>query len=59
MVADLALYNMDIIRDKATFFEPHQYPEGVEYVIVGGTFVVDGGELTWELPGTIITPGSR
>lgn len=59
MVADLAIYNMDTIRDKATFFEPHQYPEGVEYVIIGGTFVVDGGELTWELPGKMITPGSR
>ena len=46
------------LRDRATFFEPHQYPEGVEHVLVNGTFVVDDGKLTWKLPGRVITPAS-
>jgi len=53
--ADLAIINLKTIRDTATFFEPHQYAEGVEYVLVNGEFVVDRGELTWRLPGIILT----
>ena len=43
------------IRDKATFFEPHQYSEGVEYVFVNGVAVVDQSKPTWALPGRVIT----
>ena len=56
MHADLAVLDLERLRDKATFFEPHQYPEGVEYVLVNGKFVVENGELTWELPGRVLTP---
>lgn len=44
-VADILVFDLDKIRDKATFFEPHQYPEGIEYVIVNGTFLVEQGKL--------------
>ena len=54
-VADLVIMDLDRIRDKATFFEPHQYPEGIEYVMVGGQFVVLKGEPNGALPGKIIT----
>ncbi|HEX7120083.1 MAG TPA: D-aminoacylase [Longimicrobiales bacterium] len=54
--ADIVVFDLDEIRDLATFFEPHQYPEGIDYVLVGGEFVVDDGALTWKLPGTVITP---
>jgi N-acyl-D-amino-acid deacylase len=54
-VADLVIMDLDRIRDKATFFEPHQYPEGIEYVIVGGQFVVLKGVPNGALPGKIIT----
>ena len=56
MAGDVVIFDPDEIRDNATFFEPHQYPSGIEFVLVGGEFVVDGGELTWKLPGTVITP---
>ena len=56
LVADIAVLDMDEVQDNATFFEPHQYPSGVDYVLVGGTFVVDDGELTWALPGAVLTP---
>ena len=58
-VADLVVLDLDELADNATFFEPHQYPSGVEYVLINGTFVVDGGELTWALPGEIITTHRR
>lgn len=56
LVADLVVFDPAEIRDRATFTEPHQYPDGIEYVLVGGEFVVDGGALTWKLPGKVIVP---
>ena len=32
--ADIVLFNYKTIKDKATFTDPHQYPEGIPYVIV-------------------------
>jgi len=55
MVADLALIDLATIRDKATFFAPHQYAEGVETVWVGGVEVVTKGQPTWALPGKVLT----
>jgi len=55
MAADLVIFDLAAIRDKATFFEPHQYSEGVEYVFVNGMPVVDAGKITWALAGKVIT----
>jgi N-acyl-D-amino-acid deacylase len=55
MAADLVVLDLTTIRDKATFFEPHQYSDGVEYVFVNGVAVVDGSKITWALPGKVIT----
>ncbi|HEX7049755.1 MAG TPA: D-aminoacylase [Longimicrobiales bacterium] len=52
--ADIVVFDLERIRDTATFFEPHQYPEGIEAVLVNGRFVVDGGRLTGALPGVVI-----
>lgn len=57
--ADIVVLDLDRIRDMATFTEPHQHSEGVEYVFINGRAAVDGGELTWALPGRIITTGAR
>ncbi len=57
MAADLVIFDLATIRDKATFFEPHQYSEGVEYVFVNGVAVVDQSKPTWALPGKVITRG--
>ena len=53
--ADVVVLDLERLRDKATFFEPHQYPEGIELVLVNGVPVVDGGALTWKLPGKVLT----
>jgi N-acyl-D-amino-acid deacylase len=55
MAADLVVFDLNTIRDKATFFEPHQYSEGIDYVFVNGVAVVDAAKLTWALPGKVIT----
>jgi len=55
MAADVVVLDLATIRDKATFFEPHQYSEGVEHVFVNGVAVVDGSKITWALPGKLIT----
>jgi N-acyl-D-amino-acid deacylase len=59
MIADLVVLDLERLADTATFFEPHQYATGVDYVVVNGEFVVDGGELTYALPGRILTPSSN
>lgn len=55
LAADLVIFDLAAIRDKATFFEPHQYSEGVRYVFVNGVAVVDAGTITWALPGKVMT----
>jgi N-acyl-D-amino-acid deacylase len=52
--ADIVVFNLATIRDKATFFEPHQHSEGIDYVFINGAAVVDGGKLTQATPGRIL-----
>jgi len=52
--ADIVIFSLEKIIDKATFGNPHQYPEGIEYVIVNGKIVVERNKHTGELPGMII-----
>ena len=54
--ADLAVLDLATLQDRATFFEPHQRAAGVDFVLVNGELVVDRGELTYSLPGWILTP---
>ncbi len=52
--ADIVVFDPATISDKATFIDPHQYPSGIDYVIVNGTVVVDHGEHTGKLPGKVL-----
>ncbi|MHA2064513.1 MAG: N-acyl-D-amino-acid deacylase family protein [Candidatus Thorarchaeota archaeon] len=52
--ADLVLFNSKTVIDKATFNDPHQFPEGIDEVLVNGTRVVANGKQTDELPGVIL-----
>jgi len=54
MCADIVVFNPRKVRDTATFTDPHQYPDGVEYVIVNGTIVIEKGEHTGALPGIVL-----
>lgn len=52
--ADIVIFDLDDIEDKATFVNPHQYPEGIEQVLIGGEYMVKDGQLTENLPGRVI-----
>ena len=52
--ADIVIFDLATIRDKATFFEPHQHSEGIEHVFINGHAVVDAGKLTQARPGKML-----
>ncbi|NOZ75394.1 MAG: D-aminoacylase [FCB group bacterium] len=52
--ADLVIFNADTIRDKATYSDPHQYPVGIETVLVNGKMTIHQGEHTGTLAGEVL-----
>jgi N-acyl-D-amino-acid deacylase len=52
--ADLVLINSEKIRDKATFENPYQFPEGIEYVFVNGEIAVENSLPTGKRTGKIL-----
>jgi len=52
--ADITVFNPDTIIDRATYQDPHQFPEGVEYVVVNGVVTVDGGVHTGARAGRVL-----
>ena len=52
--ADLVIFDPEKVIDKADWLEPHQYPDGIEYVLVNGQIVINRGEQTGVLPGRIL-----
>ncbi|MDP3068911.1 MAG: D-aminoacylase [Opitutaceae bacterium] len=52
--ADLVIFDPATVRDRSTFTAPHQYPEGIPFVIVNGTVVIDGGNLTSARVGRVL-----
>jgi len=57
MKADITIFNPETVIDKSTFVDPHQYPEGIKYVIVNGKITVQEGELTPERAGKVLRKG--
>lgn len=54
LAADLVLFDPDLVRDKATFEDPHHFSEGFEIVLVNGKAVIEDGKLTGARPGRIL-----
>ena len=52
--ADITVFDKDTIADRATFSDPHQYPAGIDYVILNGRVVLDHGVHTGETPGRLL-----
>jgi dihydroorotase/N-acyl-D-amino-acid deacylase len=52
--ADITVFDPATIADKGTFTEPHQYPVGIDWVIVNGTPVVAEGKFTDARPGHVL-----
>jgi N-acyl-D-amino-acid deacylase len=58
--ADLVIFNAGTIKDTATYERPHQYPAGIEYVVVNGVPVLDKNGLTGARPGRpLYGPGKQ
>jgi dihydroorotase/N-acyl-D-amino-acid deacylase len=54
MWADVVVFDPATIRDLATFENPNQLSQGMEYVLVNGVSVIDQGKMTGALPGKVL-----
>lgn len=49
--ADVVVFDPATVRDNATYDRPHQYPTGIDYVLVNGVLVLDPKGPTGARPG--------
>jgi N-acyl-D-amino-acid deacylase len=54
MWADLVIFDPATVHDRATFDNPNQLSEGMDYVLVNGVPVIDQGKMTGALPGKVL-----
>ncbi|MEO8460375.1 MAG: D-aminoacylase [Dokdonella sp.] len=52
--ADVVVFDPHTIHDVATYEKPNQLSVGMQYVLVNGQPVIDGGKMTGTLPGMIL-----
>ncbi|MGA9393295.1 MAG: D-aminoacylase [Candidatus Sulfotelmatobacter sp.] len=54
MWADVVIFDPATVRDLATFDNPNQLSEGMDYVLVNGVPVIDQSKMTRALPGKVL-----
>jgi dihydroorotase/N-acyl-D-amino-acid deacylase len=54
MWADVVIFDPATVRDLATFENPNQLSQGMNYVLVNGTPVIEQGKMTGALPGKVL-----
>jgi N-acyl-D-aspartate/D-glutamate deacylase len=54
MWADVVVFDPATIRDLATFEQPNQLSQGMDYVLVNGVPVIADGKMTGKLPGKVL-----
>jgi dihydroorotase/N-acyl-D-amino-acid deacylase len=54
MWADVVIFDPATVHDRATFDNPNQFSEGMDYVLVNGVPVIDEGKMTGALPGKVL-----
>ena len=54
MWADVVVFDPATVHDVATFDNPNQLSEGMEYVLVNGVPVIDQGKMTGARPGKVL-----
>ena len=52
--ADIVVFDPATIADTATFTEPHQFPVGIDYVLVNGTITIECGKHTEARAGKVL-----
>jgi dihydroorotase/N-acyl-D-amino-acid deacylase len=58
LMADLVVFDPVTVADKASYLQPHQYPVGIDYVVVNGQVEVDGGRMTEARAGRVLRHSS-
>jgi N-acyl-D-aspartate/D-glutamate deacylase len=59
MFADIVVFDPKTFRDTATYDKPHQYAEGVRYLLVNGKLAINAGKRTEELAGRTLRHDTR
>ncbi len=57
--ADLVIFDPRTVKDQAAFTDPHQYPVGIETVIVNGVTAVENSKPTGVRAGRVLTRSGR
>jgi N-acyl-D-amino-acid deacylase len=56
MWADVVVFDLDNLRDRATYRDPHQLAEGMVHVLVNGKLAIRDGQFTDGLAGAVLRP---
>ncbi len=54
--ADITIFDLKNIQTKTSISNPHQFSEGIEYLLINGELVLDNGKWTGKLPGKVLRP---
>jgi N-acyl-D-amino-acid deacylase len=52
--ADVTIFDLDALQDKATYERPMEFPSGIEWVLVNGVVTVDHGRHTGAKAGAVL-----
>lgn len=52
--ADIVVFDPNTVIDKATFSQPHRYPDGIHYVLVNGTLTIADNKATEQFTGEVL-----
>ncbi|MEX0684815.1 MAG: amidohydrolase family protein [Balneolales bacterium] len=53
-IADMAIFDLDRLRDTATYTDPHRFAEGMVHVLINGQFAIEDGDFTNDSLGQIL-----
>jgi N-acyl-D-amino-acid deacylase len=53
-IADVVVFDLERVRDRATYERPHQLSEGMVHVLVNGQPAVEDGRFTGAKPGRVL-----
>jgi N-acyl-D-aspartate/D-glutamate deacylase len=57
--ADITVFDPNAVIDRSSYLEPFQYSDGIDYVLVNGQVVLDGGRATDARPGRALRHGVK
>jgi N-acyl-D-aspartate/D-glutamate deacylase len=52
--ADVTIFDLAALRDRATYEQPREYPSGIDWVLVNGVITIDHGKHTGAKAGKVL-----